>query len=203
MRGLARLLLFSAASLFAVAPLARGVAESGVGGRLVAQLFICFAPGASQPGALAGRLGPKDDRSACILCQAFCSGLAPLRGAARPDRRDARPELHARADGGGLRRADAPSQPSAPPARAAGGLALRRETACVGVNLFSRRRRGPPLRLSPFRRDCFPKGMLMNELITGVVLETLCAILAASYFVAECAMQEAKIPARRKRRPGA
>ncbi|AZG76274.1 hypothetical protein [Methylocystis rosea] len=71
-------LLFSAASLFAVAPLARGVAESGVGGRLFAQLFICFAPGASQPGALAGRLGPKDDRSACILCQAFCSGLAPL-----------------------------------------------------------------------------------------------------------------------------
>jgi hypothetical protein len=45
--------------------------------------------------------------------------------------------------------------------------------------------------------------MLMNELITGVVLETLCAILAVSYFVAECAMQEAKIPARRKRRPGA
>ncbi|WP_170162514.1 hypothetical protein [Methylocystis hirsuta] len=47
----------------------------------------------------------------------------------------------------------------------------------------------------------------MNELITGVVLETLCAIvcaiLAASYFVAECAMQEAKIPARRKRRPRA
>lgn len=43
----------------------------------------------------------------------------------------------------------------------------------------------------------------MNELITGVVLETLCAILAVSYFVAECAMQEAKIPARRKRRPGA
>ena len=43
----------------------------------------------------------------------------------------------------------------------------------------------------------------MNELITGVVLETLCAILAASYFIAEYAMQEAKIPARRKRRPGA
>ena len=79
---LGAILLFSAASLWAVAPLARGVAESGVGGRLVAQLFICFAPGASQPGALAGRLGPKDDRSACILCQAFCSGLAPL--AARP-----------------------------------------------------------------------------------------------------------------------
>ena len=43
----------------------------------------------------------------------------------------------------------------------------------------------------------------MNELITGVVLETLCAILAASYFVAECAIQEAKIPVRRKRRDGA
>ena len=38
----------------------------------------------------------------------------------------------------------------------------------------------------------------MNGLITGVVLETLCAILAASYFVAECAMQEVKIPARRE-----
>ncbi len=75
-------LLFLAASLWAVVPLVRGVAESGVGGRLVAQLFICFASGASQPDALAGRLGPKDDRSACILCQAFCSGLAPL--AARP-----------------------------------------------------------------------------------------------------------------------
>ncbi|MGD9657316.1 MAG: hypothetical protein AB7U61_06690 [Methylocystis sp.] len=74
--------LLLAASLWAVAPLARGVAQSGVGGRLVAQLFICFASGSSQPDALAGRLGPKDDRSACILCQAFCSGLAPL--AARP-----------------------------------------------------------------------------------------------------------------------
>lgn len=75
-------LLLLAASLWAVAPLARGVGESGVGGRLVAKLFICFASGSSQPDALAGRLGPKDDRSACILCQAFCSGLAPL--AARP-----------------------------------------------------------------------------------------------------------------------
>jgi hypothetical protein len=45
--------------------------------------------------------------------------------------------------------------------------------------------------------------MLMNELITGVVLETLCAILAASYFVAECAMQEAKVLARAERRNGA
>ncbi|WP_158491285.1 hypothetical protein [Methylocystis sp. SC2] len=43
----------------------------------------------------------------------------------------------------------------------------------------------------------------MNELITGVVLETLCAILAVSCFVADCAMQEAKIPARRKRRNSA
>jgi hypothetical protein len=43
-------------------------------------------------------------------------------------------------------------------------------------------------------------GMQMNELITGVVLETLCAIIAASYFVAECAMQEAKIPVRQERR---
>ncbi|MGE0236953.1 MAG: hypothetical protein AB7P43_16390 [Methylocystis sp.] len=42
--------------------------------------------------------------------------------------------------------------------------------------------------------------MQMNELITGVVLETLCAIIAASYFVAECAMQEAKIPVRQERR---
>lgn len=75
-------LLFLAASFWALAPLARGVGESGVGGRLVAQLFICFASGASQPDAIAGRPGPKDDRSACILCQAFCSGLAPL--AARP-----------------------------------------------------------------------------------------------------------------------
>jgi hypothetical protein len=75
-------LLLLAASLWAVAPLARGVARSGVGGPMVAQLFICFASGSSQPDALAGRLGPKDDRSACILCQAFCSGLAPL--AARP-----------------------------------------------------------------------------------------------------------------------
>ncbi|MGD9657315.1 MAG: hypothetical protein AB7U61_06685 [Methylocystis sp.] len=40
----------------------------------------------------------------------------------------------------------------------------------------------------------------MNELVTGVVLETLCAILAASYFVAECAMQEAKIPVRQEKR---
>ncbi|MFO1101916.1 MAG: hypothetical protein U1E20_03305 [Methylocystis sp.] len=40
----------------------------------------------------------------------------------------------------------------------------------------------------------------MNELITGVVLETLSAIIAASYFVAECAMQEAKIPVRQERR---
>ncbi|MGD9543512.1 MAG: hypothetical protein AB7F41_03830 [Methylocystis sp.] len=75
-------LLFLAASLWAVAPLARGVGESGVGGRLVAQFFICFASGASQPDALAGRLGSENDRSACSLCQAFCSGLAPL--AARP-----------------------------------------------------------------------------------------------------------------------
>ncbi|HEY8124076.1 MAG TPA: hypothetical protein VIF88_01450 [Methylocystis sp.] len=43
----------------------------------------------------------------------------------------------------------------------------------------------------------------MNELITGVVLETLCAILAVSYFVAECAMQEAKILIRREKRGGA
>jgi len=43
----------------------------------------------------------------------------------------------------------------------------------------------------------------MNELITGVVLETLCAILAASYFVAECAMQEARIPVGRERRDSA
>ena len=43
----------------------------------------------------------------------------------------------------------------------------------------------------------------MNELMMGVVLETLCAILAASYFIAECAMQEAKSPPGRKRRPGA
>jgi len=47
------------------------------------------------------------------------------------------------------------------------------------------------------------EGMLMNELITGVVLETLCAILAASYFVAECAMQEARIPVGRERRDSA
>lgn len=80
--GLGATLLLLAASLWAVAPLARGVADSGVGGRLVAQFFICFASGPSQPDALAGRPGPKDDRSACILCQAFCSGLAPL--AARP-----------------------------------------------------------------------------------------------------------------------
>jgi len=40
----------------------------------------------------------------------------------------------------------------------------------------------------------------MNELITGVVLEAFCAILAASYFVAECAMQEAKIPLCKERR---
>ncbi|MFO1101915.1 MAG: hypothetical protein U1E20_03300 [Methylocystis sp.] len=75
-------LLLLAASLWAVAPLARGVAQSGVGGRLLAQFFICFASGSSQPDALPGQPGPKDDRSACILCQAFCSGLAPL--AARP-----------------------------------------------------------------------------------------------------------------------
>jgi hypothetical protein len=43
----------------------------------------------------------------------------------------------------------------------------------------------------------------MNELITGVVLETLCALLAASYFVAQCATQEAKIPVRKNRRDGA
>lgn len=43
----------------------------------------------------------------------------------------------------------------------------------------------------------------MNELIMGVVLETLCALLPLSCFVAQCAMQEAKIPARRKGRPGA
>jgi hypothetical protein len=66
--------------------------------------------------------------------------------------------------------------------------------------LFSRRRRGPPLRSPGFRSERFPRGMLMNELITGVVLETLCAILAASYFVAECAVQEAKVSIRRKRR---
>ena len=80
---------------------------------------------------------------------------------------------------------------------------LRRNWPASAFTLFSRRRRGPPLRLSPFRRDCFPKGMLMNDLIMGVVLETLCAILAASFFIAECAMQEAKIPARGERRPGA
>jgi hypothetical protein len=82
--GFGAALLFVAASLWAVVPLARGVAESGVGGRLVAQLFICFASGSSQPDALAGRLGPKDDRSACILCQAFCSGLAPLAARSGP-----------------------------------------------------------------------------------------------------------------------
>ncbi len=75
-------LLLAAASLWAVAPLARGIGEAGVGGRWVAQLFICFASGSSQPDALPGRLGPQDDRSACVLCQAFCSGLAPL--AAQP-----------------------------------------------------------------------------------------------------------------------
>jgi hypothetical protein len=51
-----------------------------------------------------------------------------------------------------------------------------------------------------FRSERFFEGILMNELITGVVLETLCAIIAASYFVAECAMQEAKIPVRKERR---
>ncbi|MGJ0396543.1 MAG: hypothetical protein ACR65U_09990 [Methylocystis sp.] len=43
----------------------------------------------------------------------------------------------------------------------------------------------------------------MNELITGVVLETLCAIIAASYFVAECALQEARISVRQERRDSA
>lgn len=43
----------------------------------------------------------------------------------------------------------------------------------------------------------------MSELITGVVLETLCAILAASYFVAESAMQEAKVLARAETRESA
>lgn len=40
----------------------------------------------------------------------------------------------------------------------------------------------------------------MNELIAGVVIETLCAILAAAYFVAECVKQEAKIPVRQEKR---
>lgn len=75
-------LLIAASWLWVVAPLARGVGEAGVGGRWVAQLFICFASGSSQPDAFPGRLGPKDDRSACSLCQAFCSGSAPL--TARP-----------------------------------------------------------------------------------------------------------------------
>ena len=43
----------------------------------------------------------------------------------------------------------------------------------------------------------------MNELIVGVVLEALCAILAASYFVAECALLEARIPVRKERRDSA
>lgn len=82
-------LLIAAAWLWVVAPLARGIGEAGVGGRFVAQLFICFASGSSQPDALPGRPGPKDDRSACALCQAFCSGSAPL--AARPGQLGATP----------------------------------------------------------------------------------------------------------------
>ncbi len=42
--------------------------------------------------------------------------------------------------------------------------------------------------------------MSMSELMTGVLLETFCAVLAASYFVAECAMQEAAIPLRRDKK---
>ena len=42
----------------------------------------------------------------------------------------------------------------------------------------------------------------MNEPTTSVVLATLCAILAASYFVADCALQEAKIPARAEKKRG-
>ncbi|MEF3366304.1 hypothetical protein V3H18_07135 [Methylocystis sp. 9N] len=45
--------------------------------------------------------------------------------------------------------------------------------------------------------------MSMGELMTGVALESFCAILTAFYFVAECALQESAVPAREAMKPGA
>ena len=127
-------LLFSAASLFAVAPLARGVAEFGRRGASLRSTLYLFRAGGLPTRRACGAAGPQRRSLRLHPLSGVLQRSCASSGAARPDRRDARPELHARADGGGLRRADAPSQPSSPPARAAGGLALRRETACVGVN---------------------------------------------------------------------
>ena len=127
-------LLFSAASLFAVAPLARGVAKSGVGGASHRSTLYLFRAGGLPTRRACGAAGPQRRSLRLYPLSGVLQRSRASRGAARPDRRDARPELQARADGGGLRRADAPSQPRAPPPRAAGGLAPRRETACVGVH---------------------------------------------------------------------
>lgn len=78
----ASFVLLLATALWAALPLASAIAMRGYGNgdRAVTQFFTCFAPGAffPDPGAHAGRPGPKNDRSACAFCQAFCSGHAPL-----------------------------------------------------------------------------------------------------------------------------
>lgn len=79
----------------------------------------------------------------CPLSGVLQRSRAPC-GAARPRRRGARPELHARRDGGGPRRADAPSSPLSPPARAA-----RMMTVAKGL----RRRRCSSLAAAAGRRS--------------------------------------------------
>lgn len=78
----ASFVLLLATALWAALPLASAFAMrgDGSGDRAVTQFFTCFAPGAffPDPGAHTGRPGPKNDRSACAFCQAFCSGHAPL-----------------------------------------------------------------------------------------------------------------------------
>ncbi len=72
-------LLFAAATLMSLTPLARGLAQARLGARAEA-FFICFASGySSRSDALPGRPDTKHDRnSACAICAACSSGDAPL-----------------------------------------------------------------------------------------------------------------------------
>ena len=145
-----------------------------------------------------GAAGPQE-RSRRLLC---LSGVlrrsrAPS-GAARPCRRGARPEPGARSDGGGPRRADAPPAALSSCSRAALGSRL-----ASPPNGLRRRCPSLPRRREPNgeERRAREQNMPIWEVITAVSLESLGAVLAASFFVAQCVSQEAAQASAQAERP--
>lgn len=73
--------LLLTANLWAVLPLTAAAVthDARRADGALAQVFICFASGAPpRSDVLPGRPGPRNDRAACMICQVFCSGHAPL-----------------------------------------------------------------------------------------------------------------------------